>query len=349
MSDRAIELRPVIASYSGEAYRAIQGYLSRRVLNLIARAAVSPGDVAGFDPQTCAELIEMHVLKEADGRFQLDTAVFLEEDLWVINRFAASFAKDLAGRVAEAAAPMQSELPAITNFVVGILGIVQSLGQAVRKAGISVDWPNYRGRYARSKVDFEQICAASAAAGPDLLNKTILRGWRYTAVFTGPGGETFPIRLPWENHAQGQMELIRRTNEFMIDAYAMLLTGQIEHPALRSAAERAGLIRDGKSQTAVLTKESFGIHLPVLANVRRITCEYYYDKLGAMNDLLQSTTSGKAGVPIANMNLHLWRYLRRAVARELYAAGVFTDLIPETGAITIFYQNDVEVIHELLH
>jgi hypothetical protein len=47
------------------------------------------------------------------------------------------------------------------------------------------------------------------------------------------------------------------------------------------------------------------------------------------------------------MELHLFRYLRRAVARELYASGLFSDRVPETGTITIFFENDVEILNEL--
>ena len=49
-----------------------------------------------------------------------------------------------------------------------------------------------------------------------------------------------------------------------------------------------------------------------------------------------------------NLMLNLWRYLRRAVARELYATGFFTDRVPEAGSITVFYENDVEMLDELL-
>ena len=67
-----------------------------------------------------------------------------------------------------------------------------------------------------------------------------------------------------------------------------------------------------------------------------------------MNDLLMSTTSGRQGVPAENMMLHLWRYLRRAIAQEMYASGFFSDRIPKDGRITIFYKNGVPVIEKLL-
>ena len=38
---------------------------------------------------------------------------------------------------------------------------------------------------------------------------------------------------------------MRQLNLYLTDAYAQLLSGQIDHPALRSAAAQAGLIREG--------------------------------------------------------------------------------------------------------
>jgi hypothetical protein len=344
--DGEIELRPVIASYSGSSYNAIKSYLDKPVLDVIAGVARSPALQSQLDPEVCAELIEMHVFTTVDSWIRLDTAVFLEEDLREVNRFASTFGQELAGLVGAAAAPLRSEPPVVTNFLVGIIGIVQSLGHALREAQMTLDWWNYGGKYARSKVDFEQNCEAAAAAGPDLLNKTILRGDRYTAVFTGPGGETFPIQPACS--APGQAGYIWQINHFLTDAFALLLSGQAEHPALRSAAEQAGLFRNGQPEAAVLTNETISRHLPAIQNVRTIVRDYSFGKLPSIQELLYSTTGGRQGVPAGNMHLHLWRYLRRAVARALYTSGFFTDRVPETGVITIFYENNIGILNELL-
>jgi hypothetical protein len=47
-------------------------------------------------------------------------------------------------------------------------------------------------------------------------------------------------------------------------------------------------------------------------------------------------------VPAENMMLNLWRYIRKAIAREMYATGFFMDCVPERGVITIFYENQLE-------
>ncbi len=48
------------------------------------------------------------------------------------------------------------------------------------------------------------------------------------------------------------------------------------------------------------------------------------------------------------MMLNLWRYIRKVTAKELYANGFFTDTIPEEGVLTVFYENDVELVQRLL-
>jgi hypothetical protein len=48
------------------------------------------------------------------------------------------------------------------------------------------------------------------------------------------------------------------------------------------------------------------------------------------------------------MSMNLWRYIRKVTARALYANGFFRDSIPEDGCLTVFYENDVELIGRLL-
>ena len=53
-------------------------------------------------------------------------------------------------------------------------------------------------------------------------------------------------------------------------------------------------------------------------------------------------------MPPANMMLNLWRYIRKVTAKELYANGFFTDAIPQEDILTVFYENDVELVKRLL-
>lgn len=89
-------------------------------------------------------------------------------------------------------------------------------------------------------------------------------------------------------------------------------------------------------------------YAPTVDAVGAITASQFVDKMGTMRALLASTTSGRQGVPPENMMLHLWRYVRRSIARGLYAEGILTDRLPDTGLTTVFYANDVTLLARLL-
>lgn len=46
--------------------------------------------------------------------------------------------------------------------------------------------------------------------------------------------------------------------------------------------------------------------------------------------------------------MHFGRYCRKALAHELYAAGFFTDQVPQTGVITVFYENTIAALDAYL-
>ena len=317
-----MELAPVIASYTGESYRAIRAFLTDEVLHLIARIAEAPVPVAELDHRVLDELVEMHVLREVDGVVRLDTSVFTEDDIVRLNAVVAPLGRRLAASLAEAVAPLRDEPPAVITFLVGVLGVQQSLGDVMRESGLAVDWAGFGGKYARSKVDFHEVCDAQKALGPDLLNKSVFRGARYTAVFIGPGGQSYLLRP---------------------DA-----AGTQDDAALRSASERVGLWRDGAPAAPMITQEAMARYAPAVDAVSAITASYFADKMGTMRALLASTIGGRQGVPLENMMLNLWRYVRRSIARGLYAEGILTDRLPETGLTTLFYANDVAMLARLL-
>ena len=338
-----MELTPTIASYSGTSFRAIQQLLDAQRLNVVAQVVSGPVERKKLESHTCDELIEMHVFKQEGKLVRLDTAVFLEADIERINQEALTWGRKLAQQVTCTAAPLQDEPAMVKNFVVGMLAINQGLGRLLREKQATLRWDQYTGRYAQTKVDFDEVCPAQLALGPDSLNKIILRGSRFTAVFTGPGGRSYLLPASGKDEAY-----IWDVNKFLTDAFAMLLRGEIENSWLSAAAEKAGLTRDGQPETVVLNEAMMEIYLPVFEQVMEVTYAFYERILKEMNDLLLSTTSGRQGVPAENMMLHLWRYLRRALAQELYASGFFSDHIPEDGRITIFYENDVPVFEKLL-
>jgi hypothetical protein len=338
-----MQLVPVIASYSGASYRAIRAALTEPALSAVMRVAQGPLPSSALAPA----LIAMGVLAQSDDVLSLNTAVFLEADIEAINEACLHFGAALAEQVQTVAGPLRDAPPATRNLVIGIGGISQSLGHLLRDEGIADDWASRPGRYARAKVDFDEVCPAREALGPDLQTKTVLRGLRYTAVFIGPGGQSYPIPEPAPERWPGEGRYVAEVNAYLTDSLAALVAGERQDTSLQAVARAAGLLNDWGWDASVLTAEEAASYAPAMQEIGRITVSLHRNWLPRFTGLLQSTASGRQGVPPSRMMMHLWRYARRAVARELYAQGVFTDLVPKTGLITAFYENRVTEIDAL--
>jgi hypothetical protein len=343
-----MRLKPVIASYSGDTFSSIRQYLDQSVLQVIAGIAQSPKKSGEIAEDVLAELVEMHVLKEQDGLVVLDTAVFLRDDIEHILNTVTPLARGLAQQVLESGVAFKDAPPEVTVFLGGILGLVQGLGMNLQKKNIGVDWRNYPGKYARSKVDFDELCDLYDDLGADYLSKTLLRGERYTAVFIGSEGTTFYSLTHPMNGSEASRHYARLLNRYLVDAYAMLVKGEIQNQALRSSAEAANLFRQGSPRTSVITRETVQEYGDAVDTIMNTVSSYYEGKLHILDELLRSTNPGKQGVPPANMMMNLWRYIRKVTAKELYADGFFTDAIPQEGILTVFYENDVELVKRLL-
>lgn len=343
-----MRLKPVIASYSGDTFSSISRYLDENVLEVVASVARSPSRRSEIAGDVLAELVEMHVLKERDGLAVLDTSVFLRDDIESILDTVTPLAKELAQRVLESGTVFKDAPPEVTIFLGGIIGLVQGLGMSLKKKNIGVDWKNYPGKYAQSKVDFDELCDVYDDIGADHLNKTVLQGEQYTAVFIGPGGTSFHTLTRLMNGTEADKRYAQHLNSYLVDAYAMLVKGEIQNDSLRLAAEAANLYREGKFRTSVITDETVQEYEAAVEAIIDIASSYYEGKLGILDELLRSTTPGRQGVPSANMMLNLWRYIRKVTAKELYANGFFTDTIPEDGVLTVFYENDVELVKRVL-
>lgn len=324
-----MKLKPVIASYSGETVSNIIKYLDDDVLSVIAGITDSPQNVKEITGNVLAELIEMHVLKEQAGVVKLDTAVFLGKDIEHIREKVIPIAKELGQCVLQSGSAFKNAPPEITIFLGGVIGLVQGLGRTEGKHN-GVAWKNYTGKYARTKVDFDELCDAYDTIGQDFLNKSVIQGERYTAVFIGP------IEKNFEAFA------------FPVDACAMLATGEIQDESLLRQAESANMYWQGKWRTVVVTNKVFRKYEKSIESIRVAASSLYSRKMVILESLLHSTTAGRQGVPSENMMLNLWRYVRKLTAGELYKNRFFKDDIPTMGMLTVFYENDVDMIRQLL-
>ncbi len=293
---QGMKLRAIIASYSSESSARIKQFLNENILEVISNIACSPKTSKEIHKDVLTELVEMHVLKEQAGIVTLNTSVFLENDIDCILKAVTPLAKELSRLVVDCGSAFRDAPPEVTIFLGGIIGLVQGLGATLRQKNIGVDWKSYQGRYAQSKVDFDEVCDIYNSIGPDYLNKSVLPGERYTTVIIGPE----PI------YKQGEPCKLVVTNE-------------------------------------VVQKYESTIQI-----IRDVTSSYYIGKLHTLDMLLRSTTAGRQGVPPANMMLNLWRYIRKVTATELYRSGFFTDTIPEEGILTVSYENNIELIKQLL-
>jgi len=343
-----MRLKPVIASYSGESFRNIRQYLNENVLEVIARISQSPVSPSEVSADMLRELVEMHVLAEQGDQVRLETAVFLERDIERIRDTLLPLAIELAQLIKDCGSGLQRAAPEVTVFLGGIIGLVQGTGRSFSLKSIGVDWKNYPGKYAQSKVDFDEICDAYEAAGQDYLNKTVLQGERFTAVFIGPGGTNFTSMIQGMDQPDLRRRYASHLNRYLVDAFAMLLSGEIQSENLLASAEAANLYKGGKIHSAVITDAILQEYVAAVQAIISSAIDYYEGKLSMLVELACSTTSGKQGAPPANMMMHLWRYIRKAVAQELYANGFFRDSIPQDGCLTVFYANNVQLLRQLL-
>ncbi len=343
-----MKLKPGIASYLGESTGNIKRCLDENVLEIIAGIARSPKNTTEIAQDVLSELVEMHVLKEKAGLVTLDTSVFLEDDIERILDTVTPLAEELCQNILECGSAFRNAPPEITIFLGGAIGLVQGVGATFTQKYIAVDWKNYSGKYAQSKVDFDEVCDVYDAIGPDFLNKSVTQGERYTAVFIGPEGDSFKAFTHKINTSALSWRYRNHLENYLADAYAMLVKGEIQNDSLRKSAEIANMYRQGKPRTAVMTNETIHEYEGAIQAIIDVASSFYVGKLDTLDALLRSTTAGQQGTPPANMMLNLFRYIRKVAARELYRHGFFTDTIPEEGTLTVFYENDVKLIRQLL-
>ncbi len=343
-----MKLKPVIASYSGETFSAIRQCLTDDVLEVVASIAQSPQKRTDIPSTVLSDLINMHVCTEERQMVRLHTAVFLQDDITRIVTAIQPVAEGLSRRILACGAAFQQASPEITIFLAGIIGFGQGLGSLLSQKQIGTERKDYAGKYARSKVDFDESCPAYETLGPDTLNKSVLHGDRYTAVSIGPGGDNFCSWLSAGTDSERKRHYVNALNTYLVDAYAQLVTGERSHPSLRAAAEMANLSRQGTWRTAIITNTTIQPYETAIHAILETTSAYYAEHLGFFETLLHTTTAGRQGVSPSHMMMHLWRYIRKVSARTLYDAGFFTDTIPEHGAVTIFYENDVTLLRQLL-
>ncbi len=335
-----MKLKANIASYAN--YFKMKENLTEELINIIYRVATATININDLDRENINELIEMHILRKDQEIIKLNTAVFLEEDIKKIYDLVFELGTELAQMLVQNCFELDKVSPETKNFLGGIIGITQGLSRYNHENDIATEWKEYTGKYAKTKVDFDEVCDLYNSIGKHLFNKTILVGKKYTAVFIGPGGNNYSYIFRALYSSEETRSYIDNLLKYITDSYAMLIKGEIKNEYLKNAAERVNIFEEGKPKDILITKELFQEYLPVVNKITEISCEYYSRKLDLIFEVLSDTTAGRMGVSHENMLMHFWRYFSIVLAKKLYEYKFLTDSIPITGSITVFYENEIK-------
>ncbi len=310
------------------------------LIEAAARAGDGPPHISA---DTLDELEALHVLRDDGGRIRLTTGVFLQDDVERIIEAVGPKTEELAGGIASAGADLTYAGPELRVFLGGIIGIEGPSRSAADTARQCAP-----GCYPQTKVDFIERCPAFTRLGPDVLNRSVIHGERYTAVFIGPTGHAFKT-FTYEIKTGEASERYRRSlNRFLTDSYARLITGKLKNMDLLATAEATNLRRNGQWRSAVVSNEVYDTYQSAVHRIAATAADWYEDHLPAFRKLLAATASGRQGVPPPAMMMNLWRIVRMITARRLYAAGFFTDDIIREGTLTVFYANNVRPLRDAL-
>lgn len=341
-----MQLIPAVASYLG-LQNQVRNALTDQHLQILANVALQPQPEQLTDPEILAELVEMHAVRLVEGQVKLNTAVFLEGDILRVSTAASDLGRELAEQLITVGAELREASPEVRNFLGGIIAAAQGPSKLLQAGGQAVNWRSYTGRYASTKVDFDQACPAFSALGPELQVKTVQQGAEYTAVFIGPGGQNY-VGLIQALYPTKQRSYRRELLKYLTDAYGGLLAGKQQHEHLARSAEEVGIFLNGQPRPILVTRAIYDKFAAVVKRIATASCDLYAENIERVFACLRDTTAGKQGVPPESMIMHFGRYCRKALARELYAVGFFTDSVPACGSITVFYENEIVELNTYL-
>ena len=239
-----MKLNPVVASYT-DRNKVIQA-LTADLLEVVVQVAQGPVQMGSINHAVLQELLDMHIVKMEGEVVRLNTAVFSAKDLVSVVDVASTLGRGLAERLLMVAHMLPPSSPEIRNFLAGVVGVGQGVSKLLREEKLVVDWKNYGGKYAATKVDFDEVCTEASLLVPDLQNKSLSRGYRYTAVFIGPMD-----RMP----------------------------GELSHVKLAREAEEAGLFVNGKPKDNVVTRDVYESYVPVIARLTEISYDFYTEHI----------------------------------------------------------------------
>lgn len=347
-SDKIMKLIPTIASYNGGIRQKCVEYLTPEVLELIYTIALRQYTYSQEDDRILQELELMHVIKRQEKRVHLDTAVFLEDDQKYIKNKLEEYVIEMVEGIVDASQKLTHASSYKKNFIGGILGIQQGLGKLLKEKGLIIDWQNYSGKYAQTKVDFNEDCKTYHDFGLDMQNKSVIQGNKYTAVIIGYDQSIYKKLVSTENLSPSTLMYMKEEGAEIIDLYPMQLQGKVYSKEIGKRIDEWLICHDIVPKDLLITGEDIHKYLSEMTRITEVVYGFWDRKTEEIRSILAITTSGKQGVSAENMMMNFWRFIRRLYSNRLYTLNYLTDPVPQNGAIVIFYENQCKIIKELL-
>jgi AraC-like DNA-binding protein len=337
----SMRLRHLVASYTGGVRLEMERFLDDEAKSVVALVAAGPRKASAIEPGVLAELVAMRALAEEEGRVRLATSVFLESDMNLVRDTVDSLSARLAAAVEEAGAALVAAPPEHRCYAAGILGMGQALTASLNW-GQANPWKDREGRYGHARVDFDELCDAYDAYGPDLMVINTNRGEERSAVAIGPGRNTlFGYLLDWRLRADTEDErrLLAGLTIHLTDAFALQAAGGSASAALERAAAAAHLWEEGAGPRCWIGAEQARAYADPIRRIAEATGDVCGKAAAVVSALLARTTAGRQGVSPAEQMVNFTRYVRKLTARRLYDDGYLTDQVPSAGSVAVFYPN----------
>jgi hypothetical protein len=321
--------------------------LDHEVKQVIGSVAVTPVRITDLDAAIFTSLIEAAVLKEKNGLAKLDCSVFLEPDIELISEAADPLGKMLAEALEECTDSPEKLPAAVKQFIFGTVAMGSCMERYLVDEGFAFEWRNVTGKYARCEVIFDEVCDAFDKAGP------------YISAWNGSFSDRFVFHAMNVDdiktftsflysasicvEAGGAIAFMESMYNYLTDAFAQLILGEIESESLKKAAEAANLYKNGRPVSMVITEKEAGPYLDLATRAKEAGLNFVEKRGPEMIDILKCTQLYQVhGVFPEKSATHFLHYIRKAATKKLYADHFFNDSLFEKGLLTLFYEKSID-------
>lgn len=332
-----------IATYTGESYLNIRKVINDQVKEIIGNVIINPELIYSIDEALLKELVEMDIFTYIGEKILPNTCIFLKKDMEMLALPLEKMGRNLADIIKRSGQKLNHCSPDLRNFLGSIIGAGQGLHEVMKDAGLASTWEKKSGLYAKSKIDFNEDCSQFHKFGQDLQIKRVHKGHQYTGVVIGAGKNNYMSFLsPMNSNSQSKEKFFRNMNLYFTDLMASKIKNQDFDETFLEILKASNI--DYLNRDIVITKEEGQAYESIVSDITQACKNYFFEEGNIENvfELLKSTVVGKQGVPVSNMMMNFWRFLRKTTAKHLYENGFLSDSMQKTGSITVFYENELD-------